>query len=182
MFRSPVLSRVLALAILPAALLAAACSEDPVEVVLPPEARIDTTTFAPSLAINLAEFSTKASGLYVKELQVGTGAAEAATGDTVHVHYQGWFPNGTMFESTSPDFPPASFVLGQTIQGWNEGLAGMRAGGARTLIIPPSLGYGYEGSRNPSTGQLSIPGNQVLIFTVYLIDVKKAAAAGTGTT
>jgi len=161
--------------------LAAACSEDPVSTPLPPEARIDTTTFAPSLGIDLSKFTVTESGLYVQDRQPGTGELAAAVGDTLLVHYIGWFPNGRVFEQTSPDFPPFKFVLGGgTIAGWREGVAGMRVGGSRLLIVPPSLGYGYAGNRN-ALGELVIPGNQVLVFRIDLYSIKRPATTETGT-
>jgi FKBP-type peptidyl-prolyl cis-trans isomerase FkpA len=122
-------------------------------------------TYAASLNVDLHAMNRSASGLYTQDLVVGTGA-EATQGRNVQVHYTGWFPNGTMFD-TSRDTTPFSFTLGQgrVIQGWEEGLLGMRAGGQRKLVIPSDLGYG-------DAGYGGIPGHQVLVFDVELVSVR----------
>ena len=87
-------------------------------------------------------------------------------GDTVLVHYTGRFKNGMKFDSSydHPDKEPLEFTIGtsRVIQGWHEGIPGMKIGGSRKLIIPPALGYGDQGS--PPT----IPGNASLVFIVDL--------------
>lgn len=172
--RSPIVPRALAMLTLVLAATLSACGEDPVSTALPPEARIDTTTFAPSLGINLADFTVTESGLYWKDLLVGTGDQAAAAGDTVTVHYIGWLPNGTVFDQSSPDAPPfgtppsALLIIGagSVIAGWDEGLVGMKVGGHRMLIVPPSLGYGYAPNGR-------IPANSVLVFRIDLVTLKK---------
>src|SRR3954462_13393788 len=91
------------------------------------------------------------SGLKYTDEKFGTGA-EAKRGDKVAVHYTGWLYNngqkGKKFDSSVDRGQPFSFPLGgrQVIQGWDEGVAGMKVGGKRTLIIPPELGYGARGA------------------------------------
>ncbi len=84
-----------------------------------------------------------ASGLKYEDLTVGSGA-EAVAGKTVSVHYTGWLEDGTKFDSSLDRGEPFNFQLGtgQVISGWDEGVAGMKVGGKRRLIIPSDLGYG----------------------------------------
>ncbi|MEQ1728614.1 MAG: FKBP-type peptidyl-prolyl cis-trans isomerase [Vicinamibacterales bacterium] len=112
--------------------------------------------------------------LQVTEVKVGTGT-EATSGKVVSVHYTGWLYNeaaadkhGTKFDSSRDRNQPFDFPLGagQVIRGWDQGVAGMKVGGQRTLIIPPSLGYGSAGAGGV------IPGNATLVFDVELLGVR----------
>ena len=107
------------------------------------------------------------TGLYWRDLAVGEGA-EAVMGSTAVVAYTGWLPDGREFDSSKRAGQPYSFPVGRgrVIKGWDEGLAGMRVGGRRLLVIPPSLGYGASGSSGV------IPGNATLVFEVELVDVR----------
>jgi FKBP-type peptidyl-prolyl cis-trans isomerase FkpA len=111
---------------------------------------------------------TTKSGLNYEELQVGNGD-EAKPGDTVEVHYTGWLKNGTKFDSSKDRGRPFSFALGagRVIKGWDEGVAGMKVGGKRKLVIPPELGYGTRGAGN------SIPPDAQLTFEVELLKINK---------
>jgi FKBP-type peptidyl-prolyl cis-trans isomerase FkpA len=106
------------------------------------------------------------SGLKYTDLQVGTGA-EARSGNTVQVHYTGWLLDGTKFDSSRDRNQPFPFKLGagQVIKGWDEGVAGMKVGGKRKLVIPPDLGYGRQGAGGV------IPPNATLVFDVELLNV-----------
>src|SRR4029078_6435925 len=90
---------------------------------------------------------TTSSGLQYIDLKVGTGAT-AQAGQTVSVHYTGWLANGKKFDSSVDRGQPSSFPLcgGRVIQGWDEGVKGMKVGGKRKLIIPSNLGYGARGA------------------------------------
>ena len=110
---------------------------------------------------------TTPSGLKYTDLQVGTGAV-AQAGKTVSVHYTGTLTDGKKFDSSVDRGQPFSFPLGagRVIKGWDEGVAGMKVGGKRRLVIPPDLGYGARGA--PPV----IPPNATLVFDVELLDVK----------
>lgn len=103
--------------------------------------------------------------LTITDTVVGTGA-EATPGSTITVNYTGAFPDGSVFD-TSAGRGPLTFALGtgRVIRGWDEGFAGMKVGGKRTLIVPPSYGYGPDDYQ-------SIPGGSTLIFEVELLSVQ----------
>ena len=113
------------------------------------------------------------SGLVYWDLEVGSGPA-AVKGDKVRVHYSGWLlEEGTKFDSSydhGQQGQPFEFTIGakQVIQGWDEGVTGMKVGGKRQLRIPPELGYGFRGQPP------SIPKNAYLLFDVELLDVTKS--------
>ena len=109
-----------------------------------------------------------------QDARAGTGA-EAAPGRQVQVHYTGWLYDesradhkGRKFDSSRDRSDPFSFRLGagEVIPGWDQGVAGMRVGGQRTLTIPPDLGYGAQGAGGV------IPPNATLVFDVELLDVR----------
>jgi FKBP-type peptidyl-prolyl cis-trans isomerase len=109
-----------------------------------------------------------ASGLEYFDLRVGNGEV-AKEGSRVLVHYTGWLTNGKKFDSSVDAGQPFKFTIGngEVIKGWEEGITGMKAGGKRQLRIPPSLGYGAEGTPGGP-----IPPNAALIFDVQLLGVQ----------
>ena len=120
-----------------------------------------------------------ATQLEIRDDTVGTGPV-LAPGDTVEMSYIGSLTNGTVFDSTSAHGGvPLTLIVaadgslhlsngGGLIPGWSQGVAGMKEGGVRTLIIPPALGYGPQGIANV------IPGNATLVFQVQLVKVTPA--------
>ena len=125
----------------------------------------------PSLSSKIGAQVTDLKKIDVKQ---GDGA-EAVAGKTVIVHYTGWLydpaaadGHGKKFDSSVDRKEPFNFKLGagQVIKGWDEGVAGMKAGGKRTLVIPPQMGYGARGAGGV------IPPNATLLFDVELIEVK----------
>jgi FKBP-type peptidyl-prolyl cis-trans isomerase FkpA len=114
---------------------------------------------------------TSASGLQYHDTATGDGT-QAAQGHSVTVHYTGWLYNdgvqGAKFDSSRDRSDPFVFSLGagMVIRGWDEGVAGMKVGGTRTLIIPAALGYGARGAGGV------IPPNATLKFDVELLGVK----------
>ena len=126
---------------------------------------------AMTAAANADAYTTLPSGLKYKDEVVGTGP-EPKTGQQVTVHYTGWLDQngkqGKKFDSSRDRGQPFSFQIGagQVIRGWDEGVATMKAGGRRTLVIPPELGYGARGAGGV------IPPGATLICDVELIGSK----------
>lgn len=133
-----------------------------------PTNSVPTPTIVQSLGQSASGsgFTTFPDGLKIKDLRVGTGQ-EVKSGDTVTVNYIGTLSDGTKFDSSYDRNQPftTKIGVGQVIKGWDEGIVGMKVGGKRELIIPPSLGYG-------DTPQGSIPPNSTLIFQVELLGIQ----------
>lgn len=125
-----------------------------------------TTPRFPSMPEVSGDTVTTDSGLRYIDIEPGEGDA-AQRGNIVSVHYSGWLEDGTGFDS-SRGRDPLRFTLGTGgfIDGFTEGVAGMRVGGERRLIIPPELGYG-------SGGRDRIPPNATLIFDLELVDLQR---------
>jgi FKBP-type peptidyl-prolyl cis-trans isomerase FkpA len=123
--------------------------------------------FSAELGIDTMTLVRTASGLRFVDVAKGQGE-EASAGRVATVHYTGWLTDGKKFDSSRDRGEPFSFAIGaqQVIAGWDEGVAGMRVGGRRKLVIPPDLGYGAAGAPP------DIPPNAVLVFDVELMDVK----------
>jgi peptidylprolyl isomerase len=126
---------------------------------------------APAAAQTPGRTMTTASGLKIEDAKVGTGASPK-TGQTCVMHYTGWLyqngAKGQKFDSSVDRGQPFEFQIGRgmVIKGWDEGVASMKVGGKRTLIIPPELGYGARGAGGV------IPPNATLMFEVELLAVK----------
>ena len=160
-----------AAAALLAALTATGCSGTPAATppttsapaeVTPPPATTPPATPAPA-----TKPLPTVSALQIKDLKVGKGAV-AKAGQTVTVNYTGWLMDGTKFDSSLDSGQPFTFRLGagQVIPGWDKGVAGMKVGGRRVLVIPGAMAYGEQGS--PPV----IPANATLKFQVDLLSVK----------
>jgi peptidylprolyl isomerase len=128
-------------------------------------------SLTPATAQTAGKTMTTASGLQITDTVVGTGAAPR-TGQTCVMHYTGWLyvngAKGKKFDSSVDRGEPFEFPIGtgRVIKGWDEGVASMKVGGKRTLIIPPALGYGASGAGGV------IPPNATLVFDVELLGVK----------
>lgn len=126
---------------------------------------------ASGMAQGKGKTMTTASGLQIEDTVAGTGATPK-TGQICVMHYTGWLyqngAKGAKFDSSRDRGQPFEFPIGtgRVIRGWDEGVASMKVGGKRTLIIPPDLGYGARGAGGV------IPPNATLIFEVELLAVK----------
>ena len=144
-------------------------------VVLTAAALIAQTTAKKTAAPNTSaptkvtgDGTTTPSGLKYWDIRVGNGET-AKEGSHVRVHYTGWLTNGKKFDSSVDAGRPFDFTIGngEVIKGWEEGVAGMRVGGKRQLRIPPTLGYGADGTPGGP-----IPPNATLIFDVQLLQIQ----------
>ncbi len=127
---------------------------------------LEATPFASTLDVDLSRMTKTPTGLYFRDLDVGTGPVIRAR-DEVRVRYTGWLSNGQKFESVKDEDPPIPVGLGRgrAIPGWDQGVPGMRVGGKRQLVVPSELGYGSH-----SVG--SIPADAVLVFVITVVSVK----------
>jgi FKBP-type peptidyl-prolyl cis-trans isomerase len=119
------------------------------------------------LALGACQRPQPAARLQVTDRVVGSGA-EAAPGRTIVMHYRGRLVDGRAFDSSHDRGRPIEFVLGQkmVIPGWEQGVKGMRAGGQRTLVVPPALAYGAAGQGT------AVPPNATLIVDLELVQVR----------
>lgn len=128
-------------------------------------------SFSTAAAQTIGKTMTTSSGLQIKDEKIGTGATPKP-GQICVMHYTGWLyvngVKGKKFDSSVDRNEPFEFPIGtgRVIRGWDEGVATMKVGGKRTLIIPPALGYGASGAGGV------IPPNATLIFDVELLAVK----------
>ena len=118
--------------------------------------------FAPELGVDLTQMQRLSGGVYIQDLVVGTGDA-AAIGAFIQVKYTGWLVDATVFDTR--ESLCFALVRGGLIEGWIQGIPGMRVGGKRKLVIPPSFAYGDRGAPP------DIPGNATLVFDIELLDL-----------
>jgi FKBP-type peptidyl-prolyl cis-trans isomerase len=133
---------------------------------LPPPRPMESIPFDASLNVDLSKMTKTPSGLYYRDLEVGSGL-QVNGKMRVRVHYTGWLTNGTKFDVNGNDDPPVEVDVGRgrAIKGWEEGLQGMRPGGRRQLVIPAALGYGSEHTS-------LIPPDAVLVFDIKVVSVE----------
>jgi len=124
------------------------------------------TVYAPELQVDLGLMAHMPSGLYMRDITVGTGEKVVLSGAILRVHYTGWLSNGVEFDSTR-DGQPLEFTMGQgeVLRGWEEALAGMRTGGRRLIVLPPALGFGAGGL--PGV----VPPNSTLVFDLEIVEI-----------
>lgn len=120
--------------------------------------------FAPALGVDLAAMPRTNRGVHFRDLKVGEGPI-IGSAFTVTIHYTGWLPDGTQFETSRLDNEPVTFALSdrRVIRGWEEGIRGMREGGVRLIVVPPALAYGRRGLAP------LIPPDATLVFEVEVI-------------
>ncbi len=126
----------------------------------------DMVDYHPDLMITISEMKLHPSGLLWADDPVGTGDS-LDVDMTATVHYTGWLPDGTEFDSSRGNNPFSFRVgAGEVIDAWDVGVIGMQVGGKRKLVIPPEMGYGSDGFS-------TIPGNAVLVFEIELIGIQR---------
>ena len=126
-----------------------------------------TETFDPSLGIVISQMTRLESGVYIRDLVVGSGDSVHAKTDTVWLTYTGFLKSGKEFDSGTN----ARFALDDVVPGLTFGLQGMRVGGRRMIVIPSELGYGNRSITRPGTVDPVIPRQSTLIFRVELLRV-----------
>jgi FKBP-type peptidyl-prolyl cis-trans isomerase len=138
------------------------------ESTVPDYNTVENTTFDSSLGIDLADFNSTDAGVYFKDITVGTGTPITA-GVESYMYYHAYFADGSEFESLQPPDDPAPIRpgAGRLVPGFEIGLQGMKVGGERQILVPPALAYGLGDYR---IGDVLIPGNSVLVFTVELVN------------
>lgn len=124
-------------------------------------------TYAPELGVDFSEMEQTSGGVWIRDVVEGDGE-EAVPGRQIRVHYTGYFPDGSSFDSSRGGDAGFSFPLGagRVIPGWDDGVAGMRVGGERILVIPWDMAYGPPGAGGV------IPPYAILVFEVELLEVE----------
>jgi FKBP-type peptidyl-prolyl cis-trans isomerase len=137
---------------------------------LPPYTNPATQTYAAVTGVTIASMTKVNEHLFTQDVTVGSGRA-AAKGDTISVYYTGRLTGGFQFDARARPSTPFASVLDTTrlIKGWVDGLAGMKVGGTRRMVIGPAIAYQYSTVRDPA-GNVLIPANSVLVFDVELTE------------
>jgi len=148
----------------------AACGGDsppPEETAFGPAISPTDLSYAPELGVDFEEMEQTERGVWLRDVVTGEGD-EAVPGRGVRVHYTGFFPDGSSFDTSRGGDAGFRFPLGQgrVIPGWDDGVAGMRVGGERILVIPWDMAYGPSGAGGV------IPPYAVLVFEVELLEVE----------
>ncbi len=148
----------------------AGCGEGaspPEGITFGPDVMPTDLTYASELQVDFDEMEQTSGGVWVRDLVVGDGE-EAVPGRQVRVHYTGFFPDGSSFDSSRGGDSGFTFPLGggRVIPGWDDGVAGMREGGERVLVIPWDMAYGPPGAGGV------IPPYAILVFEVELLEVQ----------
>jgi len=122
--------------------------------------------FAPELGIDLSTMTRTPGGLYYLDMRPGDGD-EARRNSIVTVLYKGSLREGTLCDASRDENDAVQFRIGEgsVIQGWEQGIVGMRVGGLRKLVVPPALGYGRQGTD-------AVPSNATLVFEILLVGVR----------
>ncbi len=137
------------------------------EVVVVDENSVNINQERANVLMNASDSQGNVNKLVIDDIVVGTGA-ETKVGDTVEVHYIGTLPDGTEFDNSNKRGESFSFTIGENrvIQGWEQGVVGMKVGGKRILVIPPDLAYGDRGIG-------PIPPKATLVFAIELLSIKE---------
>lgn len=128
-------------------------------------------TYASALGVNISTMTKTSSGLYYKDLAVGTGTGAVAANDSIKANYTLWLTNGTKVDSSKdPGGEPIEFKIGDptVIPGFSEGFIGMLPGGRRQLVIPTHLAWGPGGSS--VAGKPSVPPNANVVFEIEFLE------------
>lgn len=138
--------------------LLAGCSDS---ATAPTEISLENQKWGSSLGINLSAMTKLASGVYIKDLVVGTGTVPVKPTSNISVIYTGYYASGAVF-TTNVGGTPQNFLLSGLIEGWKSGLPGVVAGGKRRLVIPSALAYG-------ATGNGPIPPYANIVFDIQVV-------------
>lgn len=132
-------------------------------LLVPQNSEVDDT-----IDLSQQEIMANQGELIIEDIEQGSGDAVVEAGDEIVIHYHGTLTDGTVFDSSVDRGEPfqTQIGVGQVIQGWDEGVIGMKTGGKRKLTIPPRMAYGEQGVG-------SIPPNSTLIFEVELVEILK---------